>query len=259
MQFIDNHGKKLREPKLITKAQELGNYLKTLPPKQIQTSMEVSPALAQKTHELLSHWTSEPTKQSLAMSSFLGDIYSGLHATDLSDSDKEYADKVLIILSGLYGCIRPFDGISPYRLEMGYRLPDPKYTDLYKFWGKDIAECLPSSGLIVNLSAEEYFRTITPYVDTNRLVAPYFLTVNPKTKEPGFVVVHAKIARGAFARWLITSKTTKKEDLIHFSELGYTYSPTLSKPEKPVFICEDFGGKGRSIRITKASLKKKTT
>ncbi len=257
MQLVPNNGKTLRQPQLLSKTQELGNYIRTLSVKEIIKSMEVSPSLAQKTHDLLSQWSTEPTKQSVAVDSFLGDIYSGLHANDLSESDREYADSVLVILSGLYGCIRPFDGISPYRLEMGYTLPNKKYADLYDFWGKDIVECLPSSGLIVNLAAEEYFRTITPYVDSNRLVAPYFLTINPRTNEPSFVVVHAKIARGAFARWLITNKITKKEDLVYFAELGYTYSPTLSKPEKPVFVCEDFGGKGRSIRVTKEMLKKK--
>lgn len=256
MQSVPNHGKSLRKPQLFIKAQELGKYLKKLSPDEIKKSMEVSSVLAHKTHDLLSQWTTDETHQSLAIDSFLGDIYSGLHAQDLTDSEREYADKVLLILSGLYGCIRPFDGICPYRLEMGYRLPDKRYTDLYSFWGKDIAACLPSDGLIVNLSAEEYYRTVIPYVDLDRVVTPHFLTMSPISKEPVFVVVHAKIARGAFARWLIIQKKEKKEELREFSDLGYTYSASLSTSEKPVFVCIDFGGKGRSIRITKKSLKK---
>lgn len=257
MHLVDQGNKKLRQPALINKATELGNYLKALTPEEIQKSMDVSPALALKTRELLANWTTEPTKLSVAVDSFLGDIYSGLHANDLSEDDRSYADKVLIILSGLYGCIRPLDGIYPYRLEMGYRLPDARYANLYEFWGRDIADCLPTEGLIVNLSAEEYYRTVLPYINTDRIVTPHFLTISPTTKQPVFVVVHAKIARGAFARWLITERINKADSLPSFSELGYSYSKELSTPEKPVFICEEFGGKGRSIRITKASLKKK--
>ena len=240
MQTVPNDGALLRQPQLLTKAEILGNYLKSLSPQQLRKCMEISPALATKTHELVANWNTNASKQSLAIDSFLGDIYSGLHATDLSKEDRDYADKVLIILSGLYGCIRPYDGISPYRLEMGYKLPDKKYANLYEFWGKDIAACLPSDGLIINLSAEEYFRTVTSFIDTDRMVAPHFLTLNPKTQEPAFVVVHAKIARGAFARWLITTRIDRKDRLREFSELGYEYSEELSTLEKPVFVCSEF-------------------
>jgi cytoplasmic iron level regulating protein YaaA (DUF328/UPF0246 family) len=213
--------------------------------------------LALKTYALISQWTTDPANLSVAIDSFLGDIYSGLHAQDLTVREREYADKVLIIFSGLYGCLRPLDGICPYRLEMGYTLPDKRYADLVSFWEKDIANCLPSEGLIVNLSAEEYYRTVIPYVDSTRIVTPHFLTINPSSKEAVFVVVHAKIARGAFARWLITKKIQKKEKLNKFSDLGYSYSETLSTPDKPVFVCTEFGGKGRSIRVTKKSLQNK--
>ena len=117
-----------------------------------------------------------------------------------------YADAHLRILSGLYGILRPFDGISPYRLEMGYRLPRGRYANLYRFWGASIAEQLPASGRIVNLAANEYSKAVLPHVDPDRVVTPRFLTVDPASGEPKFVVVHAKIARGAFARWLVTAR-----------------------------------------------------
>ena len=61
-------------------------------------------------------------------------------------ADRRYADAHLRILSGLYGILRPFDGISPYRLEMGYRLPDRRYANLYRYWGSAIADQLPPTG-----------------------------------------------------------------------------------------------------------------
>lgn len=250
MRKSNPNGKALRSPQLLDKAIELDAYLKTLSSTQIAKCMKVSPTLAEKTHLLIQSWTTEPQKQSLALDTFLGDIYSGLHAEDMSSDDRDYADKTLIILSGLYGCIRPFDGIFPYRLEMGYRLPKITYSDLYKFWGHAIAGCIPDTGVIVNLTAVEYSRTVTPYVDASRIVTPHFLTVSPKTGEPTFVVVHAKIARGAFARWLITGRVDDVQHLSDFSELGYTYNEKLSTPDKPTFVCKEFGGKGLSIRLS---------
>lgn len=247
-------GKPLRPPLLLEKAQQLAEYLKTLSPAQLAKSMSISAALAEKTHALIADWTADPAQQSLAIDSFVGDIYSGLHANDLSPDDRDYADQTLRILSGLYGIISPYDGIYPYRLEMGYRLPDPAFASLYAYWGDSIAACLPPEGLIVNLASEEYAQTVTRFVDTNgpgadRIVAPKFLTMDPKTGKPGFVVVHAKIARGAFARWLITNRIQDVSALPQFDDLGYRYFRDLSSAGSPTFVCETFGGKGLSIRL----------
>jgi len=249
MRAIKPKEQNLRQPQLIEKAILLHNYLLTLSVKELMKSMHLSQPLAEKTRKLIHSWTSDQKHHSLAIDTFLGDIYSGLHATDFTEEERSFADKSLIILSGLYGCIRPLDGISPYRLEMGYRLPSKKFENLYSFWGKEIVDCLPKTGTILNLSALEYSKTVIPFVDPDRVITPHFLTKNAKTGEPTFVVVHTKIARGAFARYVIKNKIEEKEELEKFSELGYNYSPALSTPQKPTFICETFGGIGLSIRL----------
>lgn len=241
-----------RQPALIEPARRLAAYLQTLTSAQLAKAMEISPALAEKTRALLAEWSSAPADLTPAIDCFSGDIYSGLHAVDLPPADRAYADQVLFILSGLYGILRPEDGICPYRLEMGYSLPDPTFASLYDYWGDQIAACLPGEGPLVNLAAEEYARTVTRFVDPARVVSPRFLTLNPKTGEPGFVVVHAKIARGAFARWLITTRVNALAELPHFTELGYRYAPDLSTPASPAFVCDEFGGKGLSVRLIKA-------
>jgi len=238
----------LRQPQLLEKAQQLDAYLKTLSAGELGKAMHLSGALAQKTHALIADWNTAPEKQSLALDCFVGDIYSGLRANSLLADDRDYADKTLFILSGLYGAIRPYDGVCPYRLEMGYRFPGAAFTNLYQYWGDAIAKCLPSDGAIVNVTSEEFMRTITPFVDPARIVTPRFFTVNPKTGEPVFVVVHAKIARGAFARWLVTTRTTKVSDFKNFDDLGYVHSPTLSTVDSPAFVCDTFLGKGLSMK-----------
>jgi uncharacterized protein len=242
-------GKRLRQPLLIDKAQRLNDYLQTLTPEQLVKVMSISPALAEKTHALIADWTADPARQSLAVDSFTGDIYSGLHANDLPAADRDYADQTLRILSGLYGILRPYDGIYPYRLEMGYKLPDPEFASLYAFWGDSIAATLPEDGLVVNLAADEYSQTVTRYLDKGRILGPKFLTVSPKTGQPTFVVVHAKIARGAFARWLITQRINDVTSLREFNDIGYRFVGDLSSPGSPTFVCETFEGKGLSIRL----------
>jgi cytoplasmic iron level regulating protein YaaA (DUF328/UPF0246 family) len=248
MRSPGSDGAALRRPALLTKARELARYVKTLPPGQLAKVMKISPDLAETTHALMASWSTAPKRQSPAIDSFVGDIYSGLGAGTLSAADRAYADEHLRILSGLYGVLRPFDGISAYRLEMGYKLPDRRYANLYEFWGNAVAKTLPKTGTIVNLTAAEYSRVVLPFVDRGRAVTPKFLTVNEKTGAPSFVVVHAKIARGAFARWLVQSRTADADRLGEFAEIGYRFDEGLSKAREPVFVCESFGGKGMSVR-----------
>src|SRR5262245_40960307 len=200
-----------RAPALLDRARELIGYLRTLSPRRLEAAMTLSGPLAAKTHELHEAWSTDPHQQRPAVESFLGDIYSGLQAGAFTAAERTYADRHLRILSGLYGILRPYDGIWPYRLEMGARLPDPRYRNLYSFWGNSIAEQLPATGTVINLAAKEYSRAVLSGLDPALVVTPAFLTGDR------FVAVHAKVARGAFARWLITHRAA---DLTSFAELG---------------------------------------
>jgi cytoplasmic iron level regulating protein YaaA (DUF328/UPF0246 family) len=239
----------LRSPALINQARKLSDYLKTLDDIQISKYMHMSSELASKTKNLINSWNFE-SQTNLAVDSFVGDIYSGLRAGELSTSDRDYADSVLWILSGLYGFIRPLDTIALYRLEMGYKFPHFTYSNLYSFWGELIAKQLPDTGIIVNASSLEYSKVILPFVEESRVFTPVFLTINPKTGMPTFTAVHAKIARGAFARWLIVNRIRDTSRFKEFNDLGYVFNPSLSKDNTPTFVCQTFLGIGLSIRLT---------
>jgi uncharacterized protein len=249
MRGTPSGGRPSGTPALLDKAEELIGYLRTLSPRQLSTVMQVSGPLADKTREQLSTWSTDPESQSPAAESFLGDIYSGLRVSSFTAADRRYADTHLRIVSGLYGILRPFDGIRPYRLEMGYRLPDRRYANLYRYWGSSIAEQLPATGRIVNLAANEYSKAVLSHVDASRVVTPRFLTVEEQSGQPRFVAVHAKVARGAFAHWLVTGRV-KEKALVDFEDIGYQYAPELSSAAEPTFVCNEFGGKGLSVRLT---------
>lgn len=236
-------------PRSIDQARELMTYLRTLSEAQIADMMKLSAPMASKTRQLLMDWTDDPTKQLPALDAFLGDIYSGLQVQTLSLDDRAYAHEHLVILSGLYGALRALDSIYPYRLEMGYRLPDEPYRSLYRFWGDRLAGSIEATSLIINLSAVEYTKALLPYLDATAVISPRFLT-RGADGEAKFVVVHAKIARGAFARWLITERIADRADFARFSALGYVYQSAMSTPDQPVFVCESFGGLGLSVRLT---------
>jgi cytoplasmic iron level regulating protein YaaA (DUF328/UPF0246 family) len=237
-------------PPLLDRAEELIDYLRTLSPAQLSRIMTISGDLAAKTKEQFDAWTTDPAAQTPAVETFVGDIYSGLQVDSFDAADRKYANSHIRVLSGLYGVLRPFDGISPYRLEMGYRLPPGKYSSLYQFWGPSVAAELPERGDIINLAAGEYTKVIFKHIDADRVITPKFLTVDPKSKQPKFIVVHAKIARGTFARWMVKERVSSATAMHKFADIGYAYDETLSTPSEPAFVCQEFGGKGLSVRLT---------
>ena len=245
-----------QEPALKAYAQELAEYLKTLSIDELKKTMNLSDGMAEKTQRLIQSWSPDnPTLP--AIDAFLGDIYSGLQVQSFTDEDRGYANTSLFILSGLYGVLRALDQIQPYRLEMGYKLPGNDdvssrldVKSLYNYWGDKIARQLPVDRDIINLSAVEYTKVVFPYLKDATIITPKFLTVSPKNGEPTFVTVHTKIARGAFARWLIQHKVRDLEMLKEFNEIGYEYDPELSTNAEPVFVAKTFNGIGLSIRLT---------
>lgn len=236
-------------PEFIKQASAIAKYMKTLEANDVGRIMKISPKLSQTTKTLLTKWTNNPAKLTAAIDSFLGDIYSGLQASDLNTKDRAFAQEHLIILSGLYGLLKPLDGIFPYRLEMAYKLPDEQFSNLYKFWGDSLAKEIQGES-VVNLSSVEYSKALLPHLDQAQIVTPKFLTISPKTKQPTFVVVHAKIARGAFAHWLIKERVQSFDDLPNFADINYKYNKKLSTPSEPVFVAKEFGGLGLSVRLT---------
>lgn len=245
---VDAKAARLTTPHLESPACELSDILKKLSQPDIEKVMKVSPALAQKTKKLLQQWTSQPDMQMSAADSFLGDVYSGLRYRELSTAAKQRADERLRILSGLYGLLRPRDGIYPYRLEMGYRLPTLPRGSLYDYWGDSIAKLI-NSNLVVNLAPVEYSKAVLPHLgEATEVTSPKFVTYSQKANKPISVAVHAKIARGAFARWLLENDIQDIEQFNEFELLGYRYDPGLSELQQPTFVCREFTGTGLSIK-----------
>lgn len=223
-----------QSPQLLVQARQLATLVQSLPVDSLAKIMHLSPSLAAKTYDLMHAWGASDALKGHALDVFQGDIYKGLRAQTLSPAARAYADDVLYILSGLYGGLRPSDAIEPYRLEVGYPIRPLNHAHLYAFWGSRVADLL-GRGPIINLASEEYVRLITPFVDASRVVSPLFLTIQ-KQAEPTFVAIHAKLARGVCARWLLEHQIRDPQSLRLFAELGYLYDETRSTAAVPVFV-----------------------
>lgn len=174
-----------------------------------------------------------------AVLAFNGDVYRGLEARTLEPADLDWAQDRLRILSGLYGLLRPFDAIQPYRLEMGVRLKTRRGENLYDFWGAKIARRLREDGeghadpTVVNLASAEYARAIDRKALKRPLLEIRFL--EEKDGEARMLGFFAKKARGLLARWAIRNRIEEADALKGFDAEGYSFRPDRSTAEAWVF------------------------
>ncbi|OYP33837.1 peroxide stress protein YaaA [Rhodopirellula sp. MGV] len=229
-------------PELIDASAELAIELKKLSAKDIRSLMGISDELAALNRERFQDWKSPmpdvDTRQ--AALAFKGDVYFGLEAETLTAKQLEYAQDHLRILSGLYGILRPLDGILPYRLEMGTKLKNKRGKDLYQFWGTRLAELIneqlgvTGSKFVLNCASNEYFKAVDKKTLAADVVSPVF---KDKTKgEYKIVTVYAKKARGTMAAWVIRKKAKTMKKLQQFDGDGYRYDEASSTESKPVFL-----------------------
>jgi len=228
-------------PLFVKQSKELIDLLRAHSPLQIGELMSLSDALSALNVARYQAWSSRATAKNArqAVLAFDGDVYGGLDARSLGGGDLAWAQDHVCILSGLYGVLRPLDLMQPYRLEMGTRLVNAKGRDLYHFWGTQIADYLNTrlrsdiSPVVINLASQEYFRA----VDTRALKARVVECVFEDFKNNQYKIISffAKRARGLMARYAVTHKLVKPEQLRAFDVDGYVWSAALSTPERMVF------------------------
>ena len=151
----------------------------------------------------------------------------------------DYLREHLRILSGFYGLLRPFDGVTPYRLEMQARLAAEGFRDLYGFWGGlPAGQLAAETDCVLNLASREYARAVKPHLPPSvRFVTCVFgERAGDRVVEKG---VRCKMARGQMVRWLAERHVTDLEGLRAFDQLGYRFHPEVSTEDCYVFLSAD--------------------
>ena len=230
-------------PAFLSQSSKLINNLKTKEPKDIASLMGLSDKLATLNFDRYQSWSPSKkvsTDSKPSMLVFKGDVYQGLRAEDLNNSQMKFAQKHIRILSGLYGILRPLDLMKPYRLEMGTKLETSEGKNLYEFWGDKVQKNVlnelknQSSDLLINLASKEYFTVLGKLPEDINVVTPTFKDY--KNGNYKIISFYAKKARGLMTRWIIQNKITNFEDLYGFNVEGYKYSKAESTTTIPVFL-----------------------
>lgn len=175
-----------------------------------------------------------------AIISYEGIQYRYMAPQVMETPQLEYLQAHLRILSGFYGILKPFDGVTPYRLEMQARADVDGTGNLYAFWGDRLYRELVQDGdhTILNLASEEYAKIIRPYLQPE----DRFITCVFGEMQEGRIVqkgTMAKMARGEMVRFLAQVQAQRPEDVRLFDRLGYRYHAGLSGPDREVFLYQN--------------------
>lgn len=197
-----------------------------------------------------------------AIFSYVGIQYQNMAPGVLDDRALAWLQQHLWILSGLYGCVRPFDAVQPYRLEMGAKLAVGDAKNLYAFWGDALARAvcgdpcatrpsahreagdaaspeIPPAGdpdrgstCIVNLASVEYAKAVLPHLPKQLPVATCVFSSSLRNGKPVQKSTESKAARGTMVRWMAEVGAKGLDDLKRF-DVGFRFAPELSNESGP--------------------------
>ena len=250
--------RKFSEPEMLDRSRELVSIMRGKSPDELSSMMSISSQLGELNFERFHDWTTPftPDNARPAVLAFNGDTYVGLDApATFGERDYTHAQKVLRILSGLHGVLRPLDLIQPYRLEMGSKIQHDRGDDLYSFWDGDVTDRLnadlaaaPGAKVLVNLASIEYFSVVQPERVDARIISPKFLDARGDG-EHRVVAFFAKRARGAMAGWIIRERISSARALTGFDGLGYRYDEDRSNARRAGVHPTRGGLTGGRIRV----------
>jgi len=229
-------------PVFLDKSTRLVDRMRDLNIEEVAHLMSISNALARLNYERYQLWSLPftPANATPALWTFMGDVYEGLNAHAFSKAEALLANSTVRIISGLYGVLRPFDLMQPYRLEMGIKLTVDGKQSLYDYWGKTIVEQLlhdlkgEKNPVVINLASQEYYKAVVSIEHSVRVVTPSFYET--ASGKPKMVGIHAKRARGLMTRYIVKEKIRDVEHLKGFGAEGYSFSEPLSKGDKWAFV-----------------------
>ena len=226
-------------PRFLEKSKKVMETLKGYEIPELTTLMKINDKIAEVNFRRNQDWEVYDGKDvKPAVLSFAGEVYRGMDAINFTNEELRFCDSKLRILSGVYGSLRPLDGMLPYRLEMGTKLSVDGSKDLYDFWTEDLTESILEDAkisgeeVVVNLASNEYGKVLKL---KKKIRVVNIVFKERKGLKYRTVVVHTKKARGMMVNFMVKNKINEVEKLKEFDYDRYEFSEELSDVDNFVF------------------------
>ena len=224
-------------PAFLERAEHIRDILKEFDREELKALYQANDKITELNWQRLRHMD---LREGLtpAVLAYEGIQYQNLAPQVMTMEQLDYLQEHLRILSGLYGVVRPLDGVAPYRLEMQAKLAVDGARNLYEFWGDSLSRVLAAeTDVIVNLASVEYAKAVVPSADRcgARVLTCLFGTVDARDRLVQRSTA-AKAARGTMVRWCAENAIKEPADLQAFDALGYAFDPARSTDDCYVFV-----------------------
>lgn len=217
------------KPKYESLAQDLLMHIKKYLIPELQKMFKTSEA---KTQEILSFYNITETQP--AIDTFTGTSFNQLELHHYGSEEKKYLQDHLIILSALYGVLRPADAISPYRLDMKDTIDIPiKEKNLYAFWNDKVNNYFKNEDIIINLASEEYSKMIDSKISAQIITIHFLVKSKEKYKS---IAVYAKQQRGKLLNYMIQQQISEVVDLKKYFSDNFYYDKNKSDKNNYYFV-----------------------
>ena len=251
LRFIISPAKKMKvteeypfataQPQFIEKARKIAAHLHNMDFEQLHKLWACSPRLAheslQQLNELQAGLQLPFDHLTAAVCSYNGIQYTNIAASVMFEEQLSWTQEHGRVISGLYGLVRPLDGVCPYRLEMQAKLSMDGAHNLYEWWGDLLARTLMDEAddiRIINLASKEYSQALVPYF-ADKTITCTFLSPDAKSGKLVMRAPEVKAARGSFIRWSAEKNIASVAELHKFDGRGYTFDEVLSSSNELVF------------------------
>ena len=233
---------KSTQPDFLVEAETLVSQVRRLSVSALADLLKINPSLARLNADRFGQWrrpfTEKNAKQTVLV--FNGEVFHGLDVRSMATEHLKYLQDHLRVFSGMYGILRPFDLIQPYRLDIGDTFLTEDGENLYAFWREKLTETLNQElakrkepPVVLNLASGEYIKGIDRKRLNARVIDVDFLQMEPRGYKT--IVIYTKKARGMMTRFVIENRINDPEHLKGFDCEGYVYNAELSKESKMVF------------------------
>jgi uncharacterized protein len=233
---------KSTQPDFLAEAESLVSQVRRLSVSALADLLKINPSLARLNADRFGQWhrpfTEKNAKQTVMV--FNGEVFHGLDVRSMESQHHKYLQNHLRVFSGMYGILRPFDLIQPYRLDIGDTFLTEEGENLYAFWREKLTDTLNQTLLklkeppiVLNLASGEYIKGIDRKKLNARVIDVDFLQVEPRGYKT--IVIYTKKARGMMTRFVVENRIKDPEHLKGFDCEGYVFNAELSNEHKMVF------------------------
>ena len=223
------------------KANELMFSLRGMSAEQLSAAVRISLPMARRLHEMIYEFE-DKRHGSRAIEAFTGVVFKAFDYKSLNETDRDFTNDKVRIISSLYGYLRPDDFIKAYRFDFTTKLA-PGNESLSSYWRDDVTTLLLNE---IKQSGDDEILNLLP-ADAEREFDMKLLAAKAKVVRAVFVELldgnngrtpganRLKTLRGELLRQIVTEKIEHLNDLCLLEGKNYISGKEITDKNTIVF------------------------